>query len=74
MSDDPLGLVDQRDLDETARGQDTAAADFARAMSIRRFARTQLFQKGSQARVKAAARAPRHRDTRYSPGDWVYAW
>ena len=67
-------MVGQQDLDETAWDLDTAAADFARAMSIRRFARSQLFEQGCQARVRAAAWAPRHRDTKYSPGDWVYVW
>eukprot|EP00959_Pyramimonas_sp_CCMP1952_P120246 2514423-Pyramimonas_sp.AAC.1 len=43
-------------------------------MAIRRYARSRLFETSSRNRLREAASAPRHRDQKYAPGDWVYAW
>eukprot|EP00439_Symbiodinium_sp_Y106_P022367 s729_g2.t1 len=65
-------------------GRQAAAADpteldgaeraFAQACQIRQRARELMFEKEAREKLQRAARAPRHVDQQYAPGQWVYVF
>eukprot|EP00439_Symbiodinium_sp_Y106_P068096 s466_g11.t1 len=47
---------------------------FAQACQIRQRARELMFEKEAREKLQRAARAPRHVDQQYAPGEWVYVF
>ena len=74
LGDDELSVVAKEDVMADAFEQDSPAAEFSRAHSIRQRAKELCMKNTVKDRINNSVRGKTHVQTYFSPGQWVYVW
>ena len=74
LGDDELSVVAKEDVMADAFEQDSPAAEFSRAHSIRQRAKELCMKNTVKDRINHSVRGKTHVQTYFSPGQWVYVW